>query len=276
MAQRLVLGDERGCDVLRDHEPGVEPFLPCDEEWRQPVGQARVDEALGAALADAGQLGARDREAIEAHRDRLSVEVPVGDDQLLVEKDERVVGRRVELDRDRSFDVREQIAARAVDLRCAAQRVRVLHLVAPAVPLDDRRPLEQRPQRRRTPSLPGERPRRLDRRMEALRRALERLQRHRARNVGGAGESIRPDERERGHRGHELRAVDQGEAFLCGEPIVRDRRHAVPRPPAASARPPSPPLHRPAEAPGAPGARGRRSPRRNRARARAAEPCAKH
>ena len=57
---------------------------------------------------------------------------------------------------------------------------------------------------------------------------------------------------------------------------VRDRPHAAPRPPAASARPPLPPLHRPAEAPGAPGSRGRRSPRRSRARHIRHEPCAKH
>ena len=44
---------------------------------------------------------------------------------------------------DRVLDVVEQVARRAVHLRRAAQRVRVLHLVAPAVRLDDRRALEQ-------------------------------------------------------------------------------------------------------------------------------------
>ena len=53
--------------------------------------------------------------------------------------------------------------------------------------------------------------------MEARARALQRLERERAREVGGAREPPRPDERERCHRGHELRPVDQREALLRDE-----------------------------------------------------------
>ena len=54
--------------------------------------------------------------------------------------------------------------------------------------------------------------------MEARARALQRLERERAGEVGDAREPPRPHERERGHRGHELRAVDQREALLRREP----------------------------------------------------------
>ena len=142
VAERLVLGDERCGHVLRDHEPRVEPAVG-REERRQPVAQVRVDEALDAALGDARELGHRHRERVERERERLPVEVPGRDEHAVLDEHERVVGRRVQLGRDRVLDVVEEVARRAVHLRRAAQRVRVLHLVAPAVRLDDRRALEQ-------------------------------------------------------------------------------------------------------------------------------------
>ena len=66
VAERLVLGDERRRDVLGNHEARVESLLPRDEERGQAVGQARVDEPLRPPLADARELRARDREAVEA------------------------------------------------------------------------------------------------------------------------------------------------------------------------------------------------------------------
>ena len=142
MAERLVLGDERRRHVLGDHEARVEAAL-AGEERRQPLRERRVDEPLDPPLGDVRELGDRHRERVEPERERLAVEVAVRDDQPLVDEHERVVGRGVELDRDRRLDVVEQIAARTVHLRRAAQRVGVLHLVAPAMRLDDRRPLEQ-------------------------------------------------------------------------------------------------------------------------------------
>ena len=85
---------------------------------------------------------------------------------------------------DRVLDVVEQVARRAVHLRRAAQRVRVLHLVAPAVRLDDRRALEQAQHVARRRRLPAQRPQRVDLRDERVARALQRLERERARAVG--------------------------------------------------------------------------------------------
>jgi len=71
------------------------------------------------------------------------VEVPVRDEELVLDEHEWIVSRRVELDRNRPFDVSQEIACRPVDLGRAAERVRVLHLVAPLVRFDDRRAFEQ-------------------------------------------------------------------------------------------------------------------------------------
>ena len=65
--------------------------------------------------------------------------------------------------------------------------------------------------------------------MEARARALQRFERQRAREIRGAREPPRPDERERRHRGHELRPVDQREPLLRDEAqrLQADRRERV-------------------------------------------------
>ncbi len=125
------------------------------------------------------------------------MEVPGRDEQAVVDEHERVVGRRVELGRDRVLDVVEQVARRAVHLRRAAQRVRVLHLVAPAVRLDDRRAVEQAQHVARRRALTAQRPQLVHLRDERVARALQRLERERARAVGGLRQPERANERER-------------------------------------------------------------------------------
>jgi hypothetical protein len=61
------------------------------------------------------------------------VEVAVRDDLTLLDEDERIVSRGVELDGDGLLDVAEEIPGSAVHLRRAAKRVGVLHAIAPAV-----------------------------------------------------------------------------------------------------------------------------------------------
>src|SRR5204863_2589031 len=92
----------------------------------------------------------------ERKRQRLTVEVPVRHEQLVVEQDKWVVGRRIELDGDRVADVVEQVPRCTVHLWRAAQRVRILDLVAPAMRLDDRRVVEQPEHVRRRVDLAGQ------------------------------------------------------------------------------------------------------------------------
>ena len=216
MREHLVLGDERRGHVLGNHEPAVQPTVG-REERRQPVGQIRVHEAFDTALGDRCEFGDRHRHHVERERERLPVEVAVGDERLLLDEHERIVRRRVQLHRDRVVDVVEEIARRPVHLRRAAKRVRVLHLVAPAVRLDDGRALEQLQHVRRRRGLAAQRAERVDLRDERGTRSLQRFERLRARNVGCMRETARAHEPERAIRRHELRAVDEREAFLRRE-----------------------------------------------------------
>ena len=111
------------------------------EERRQAAVQARIHEQRGPPLADRAELGEGQLREVERERDRLAVEVAAADDapaagrervrrgDAAAREDERVVGRRVELDVEDAAEVVQRIADRAVDLRHAAQRVRVLDLV---------------------------------------------------------------------------------------------------------------------------------------------------
>ena len=141
MGEHLVLRHEGGRRVLGDHQPGIEAARG-GEERRQPAVQARVEEQRGPPLADRPELRDRELREVEREGDRLAVEVAAADhppaagrhrvlgrDPALREH-ERVVGRAVHLDVEDPSEVVERVADRAVDLRHAAQRVRVLDLVA--------------------------------------------------------------------------------------------------------------------------------------------------
>ena len=220
MAEHLVLGDERGGHVLRDHEAAVEAAVG-GEEGRQALGEVRVDEALESPLGDVRELGDGHGERVEGEGERLSVEVAVRDEQLVVDEHERVVGGGVQLHRGGVLRVLEEVAARAVHLWRAAERVRVLHLVAPAMRLDDRRALEQAEDVRGRGFLPSQRPELMDLREERGPRPLQGLDGDRARDVGGPCQPSRPHEPEREHRRHELGAVDER------EPLLRRQLHGL-------------------------------------------------
>jgi uracil-DNA glycosylase len=216
VAERLVLGDERRRDVLRDHEAAVQAAVR-REEGGQAVRQIRVDEPFDPSLGDAREFGDRHRRRVERERERLAVEVAVRDELALVDEHERIVGRGVELDADRVRRVVEEVARGAVHLRRTAQRVRVLHLVAPAVRFDDRRAVEEPEDIRGRSDLAAQRPKRVDLGEERGARPVQRLDRESACDVRSAREPPGADEAEREHRRHELRPVDEREPFLRGE-----------------------------------------------------------
>ena len=109
-----------------------------------PLRRGSTSSAVRRSLIDA-ELGDGDLREVERERDRLAVEVAAADDppapgrdrvdvgHPAAGEDERVVGGRVELDVEDAAQVVERVAHRPVDLRHAAQRVRVLDLVGVAV-----------------------------------------------------------------------------------------------------------------------------------------------
>ena len=186
--------------------------------WVRKAGSPSESDGLTSRSTRRSEMDASSATAramrVERERDGLAVEVPVRDELSPVHEDEGVVRRSVHLDGHRVLDVGEEVAARTVHLRRAAKRVGVLHLVAPAVRLDDRRALEQANEVGRGGRLAGERAERLDLRHEADARALQRLDGERARDVRGLGDPAGADEPERADGAHELGPVDEREPLL--------------------------------------------------------------
>jgi hypothetical protein len=123
--------------------------------------------------------------------------------------------------------VAEEVAHRAHHLRLAAQRIGVLHLrIAEAVAVADLAAGDQRQQGGGDLDLAGLAAQRLDARVERRVRALQRVDRERARNQRGIEHARDVGECRQRDRGRDLRAVDQREPFLGAE---RERRLSNPR-----------------------------------------------
>ena len=113
------------------------------EERRQATRAARVEQAVGAPLAERADVGDRDGQEVGDGGDRRAVEVAARLDPPVGQHD-RVVDERHQLALGDRPGVLDGVPGRAVDLRRAAQRVGVLDpVVAVAVAGHDRRAGEQ-------------------------------------------------------------------------------------------------------------------------------------
>jgi hypothetical protein len=116
---RRLSSDDRGLRVLGDHVPGVESRL-LREEWRQPVAAPGVEEAIGAALGDRGDIGDHDREEIKYVGNGRPMEVAVRL-HAAVERDDRVVDGRRQLLAGHAGGVLDRVASAAGDRGRASQ-----------------------------------------------------------------------------------------------------------------------------------------------------------
>ncbi len=144
MGEDLVLRSEGGGRVLDDHQAGIEAARRC-EEGRQPAAEALVEQEGRSPLADRTELREGDLGEVEREGDRLAVEVPAADDEppagghrglvddAALRKHQRIVGCAVHLDVEDAPQVVEGVPDRAVDLRHATKRVRILDLVSIAL-----------------------------------------------------------------------------------------------------------------------------------------------
>src|SRR2546430_16183131 len=103
---------------MRDHETR---FYACvaRQKCRQPFALVRIHQSINAALADAHEIGERNRGIIERERERRAVKISTGDDVAAVSKHEWIIGRRRGFDRQNLFAMSENVADRAVHLRHA-------------------------------------------------------------------------------------------------------------------------------------------------------------
>jgi hypothetical protein len=222
-AERLVLADEGGGGRLREHHAEVRA-VPTGESRGQALAQVARRQPVQAALGQRADLGHGDLERVHGHADRLPMEharavggvVRVVREALVrragVQQDERVVGGRVELDRDLLRRERDRVAHGPQHLRGAAERVGVLHLARDAV--HEGTPREEAPEVRRGGARPRVGPHRVHRRMERPGRAAQRLDGHGRGDLGRADEAVGVDARQRRDGGRELGPVGDGQAVL--------------------------------------------------------------
>ena len=159
----------------------------------------------------------------QAKPDRRAVEVPARLDAS-VGQHTGVVDRRHQFGLGDRAGERDGVACRAVHLRRAAQRVRILHArVVGAMAGDDRAAVEQPPKVGGRHGLAVVRAQRHQVGGEGSIGGHQRLDAHRCGDVGGAHQHVEIGERQHQHPEHAVGAVDQRQPFLGPQ---RDRRNA--------------------------------------------------
>ena len=88
----LVLGYERRCRDVRDHEAGLQPRFTGEEHVE--VGIDAAIQQVDASFRDARRLRDGDRQEIADEAHGLGMEVSAGQDVLT--KDQRIVGNTVD------------------------------------------------------------------------------------------------------------------------------------------------------------------------------------
>ena len=201
----------------------------------RPATSPRRDEPLGQAAESRAQElqrsldrrceNGREREAreVERGRERLRVEVADRDEASLRGHDQRIPLVRVQLDDDLALDEPQRVASRAVHLRHAPERQRILE-EASCSGLPERAPVEQRVEPRERLAEAVRAPRDRDLGMQRADVAAERLEVERSRRVDPAHERARVGDRERGLSRRERVPVEEGERLARLERRVRRAR----------------------------------------------------
>ena len=218
------LGDKSGGGDLRHHEAGLDAGAG-GEEGGQALVQGGIEEALGAALGDAGELVDGDGEVVEGEGEWSAVEVAAGDDLVgvsgagVVDEDERIVRGTVEFGGEDAAGFGEGIPCGTVDLGDAAEAVGVLDAgSAGAMGSGDGGALEECEQVLGAVELAGMGAGVVEAGVEGCGGAAESLQGEGGSGLGGVEEGFEADELEAAEGEHGLGAVEQGDA-LFGEEL---------------------------------------------------------
>ena len=215
LRQQSRLGRQR----LRGHrelrERRVRESRPRGEPVRQ-AGQGRLEQ-LDRPLAGCGQHR-RDGnpEEVERRCRRQCVEVAGRDEPTLLEHDERVLLRSVQLNRELPLRERERIAGGAVHLRQRAEAERILQVARGSL-VPQVAPCQEPAQAVEGGRQAGIRPGGRNLRVEHREIRGEGLEIERAGDVEGVEEPAGIGRAERRVPGRERVMVEQGEAFAGGE-----------------------------------------------------------
>ena len=134
--------------------------------------------------------------------------------RIALHEHQRIIHCRVGLGLKNRAAIRQRVAHRAVHLRDAAQRVRILHSPALAMRLAKLAALEHAPQIGRRLKLSSMRPRAMDAFIERDIGSAQSVERQRSNHVGGIDQNFCRQQRQCSYRQHGLGAVDQRDCFF--------------------------------------------------------------
>ena len=235
MGEDLALVDERGGDNLRHHEAGREAGVS-GEKGGEAFVDVGVEQAVDAALANAGEIGEHDGRVVKGVGQRRAVEVAARQHLCVGQvfggirgEYERIICRGAGFDFEDAFNVCQRAAHSAVDLRNAAQAVGILHAgVVFEVRLANLRLGKERAHVGRAGRLAGVRTRELDALVEGNWSAHESFKRHGAGEIGELSDADAARNGEAADGRHGLGAIEQREAFL-GLKLQRRKAGAMQR-----------------------------------------------
>lgn len=128
MGKNLVFTDKGSGCILGDHEAGVQARMS-NEEGREPT-EGVVDGPFQTTFRNVGNFRKTNTKEVKRKGHRFTMEVASGDD-CAIRQDNGVIRSGVDFDINLFFDKAQGILAGAVDLRYAAEGVRILNLQFP-------------------------------------------------------------------------------------------------------------------------------------------------
>ena len=181
---------------MRNHKARMQARFP-REKRRQPFALVRINQAIGAAFADAHKIGQRDGGVIERESERRAVKISARDHITAFRKDERIIRGRRGFNQQNFFAMRERAAHRAVHLRHATDAVGVLHTrIVLAMGFANLASLQKRQQMSSGRFLSGMRTRILQTWIKCRGCIFKRFKGHRAGDIRDARQSFRAQDRQ--------------------------------------------------------------------------------
>src|SRR5437667_11474792 len=144
MRQHFILADQRGGGDLRHHKSRIEAGAS-GEKRRQAFIQCWIDEALKPPLGNSGERAEGDTEEVEHECDRLAMKISTGEDVAVFSggaslclsgrgarshtsrKHQRIIHCGIDFYFHHLAAMGKCVAHSTMDLRNAAERVRILH-----------------------------------------------------------------------------------------------------------------------------------------------------
>ena len=218
MRKRLQFVHARGGGVLRDHQATLQTRVAGQVGLHRIHAVESAQHPEAATLADACDVAHRDLGRVHGDRQRHAVEVAAAhhvETVRAIAHHQRVVGHRAKLALDHAALRAQLVHGRAQHLRRASQCVGILHAnVVLPVRGQDLRALQQEAQAFSHHHLAGLASRRMNAWIERRIAGHARVDAHGGGADGGFQHGFQRREGQRAARSHQVRAIEQRQAFL--------------------------------------------------------------